>query len=443
MNGRPVPLGPRRSGERSTVWQHRSCSARGVITAAAAGWGLGILSVSPSASAQTLNEAVAQELAIGPVTQLPCEELLGNDPVTAFQSLTGELRNICGRFAPMGGSFPSSAGGGGAATPVQAPAIVERRLLRAIEEEEEIREDGGASADVSADLGGGLSVYLSGEFGNLDKDITTFEDGYDSDVWRLVPGADVQITNSILLGVAFDLFKQSGDYSSGGTFETKSYGVIGYGSVSPIDQLFIQGSVGYALKTNDRTRIASFTEIEESSGTVIFSTDGPVGADFDGNEFTASVLTGYDVPIANVTITPRVGVNYFNVEYDTYSETGDTGLELTFHDDSETSLQSTLGMQGAVALSTSLGVIIPQASVDWIHEFRDDQRNVQVSFVDDLRSKRFTYQTEKPDRDFFEINAGVVVVLPYGIQAFGNYNTLVGHRYFDTHTGTLGLRVDL
>ena len=72
-----------------------------------------------------------------------------------------------------------------------------------------------------------------------------------------------------------------------------------------------------------------------------------------------------------------------------------------------------------------------------ITEFDLDQRDLEVSFVDDPREnpKRFTCETEKPDRKFFEFNAGVSVVLPNGIQGFANFRTLVGHSYFDDYAG--------
>ncbi|MDH5669093.1 MAG: autotransporter outer membrane beta-barrel domain-containing protein, partial [Nitrospira sp.] len=83
---------------------------------------------------------------------------------------------------------------------------------------------------------------------------------------------------------------------------------------------------------------------------------------------------------------------------------------------------------------------VPHASVDWKHELSNDQRNVQVSFVGDMRAKRFTYQTESPDRDWFEINAGVSAALPHGLQSYVNYRVLVGHSFFDSHAGMIGLR---
>jgi len=44
--------------------------------------------------------------------------------------------------------------------------------------------------------------------------------------------------------------------------------------------------------------------------------------------------------------------------------------------------------------------------------FDQDQRDVGVSFIDDASSIRISYETEDPDRDFFEFNLGVTVILP-------------------------------
>ncbi len=69
-----------------------------------------------------------------------------------------------------------------------------------------------------------------------------------------------------------------------------------------------------------------------------------------------------------------------------------------------------------------------------------NQRDVEVSFVSDTRAKRFTYQTEDPDEDFFELNTGVMFVLPKGTQVFAEYRTLLGHKFFDNYSFSAGLR---
>jgi len=96
-----------------------------------------------------------------------------------------------------------------------------------------------------------------------------------------------------------------------------------------------------------------------------------------------------------------------------------------------------------MSISTGFGVLVPQLGVNWIHEYGDNQRSVSAQFAQDLRDNptKFSFETDKPDRDFFELSAGVSAVLPHNIQAFVNYRILVGHDFYDNQVGTAGLRV--
>ncbi|MDH3230548.1 MAG: autotransporter outer membrane beta-barrel domain-containing protein, partial [Alphaproteobacteria bacterium] len=79
---------------------------------------------------------------------------------------------------------------------------------------------------------------------------------------------------------------------------------------------------------------------------------------------------------------------------------------------------------------------------EWRHEFKDDQRTINVRFVQDLRAdpQVFGFETEEPDRDFFEVGAGVSVAFDNGLQPFLSVRTLLGHDYFNSTTVSLGLR---
>lgn len=285
-----------------------------------------------------------------------------------------------------------------------------------------------------------LGLWGVGEYEDLDRDRTSFEDGYDSDIWRVTVGADYMFTDRIVAGLAFDYYQHDGDFDGGGDFNHDSYGFLGFGAFRPFDHAFVQFYGGYSFKEYDRTRRATFREIEESSGVETTFVSGNPAGDYDVDQYSAGILVDYDYSIGNVSIVPRAGFDLIHTDFETYSEKGNSGLELTFHDDDQTLLQSRVGVQAAVAFRAGFGEIVPQASVDWRHEFENDQRSVNVSFVGDTGSKRFSYETEKPDRDWFEINAGVVAVLDNKLQVFGNYRTIVGHSFFDSNAGTIGLR---
>ncbi len=378
--------------------------------------------------AQTLNEVVAEQLSS--VSGIPCFNLLGpDDPLT---TLTGDLKDICTRLAPVGATPPSASGGGGAATPTNLPKIV-RRIL----EDDSLSEaEGAASSDQIIELNQAVSLFLSGEYQSLDRDITTFEDGYDSDIWRFSAGIDYRVLDRLTAGAAFDFRHQEGDFSSSGNFKQNSYGALIFASFTPIDSLFVQLTGGYAYQHNERSRLASFND------TTGFSVSGFAESDYEGDEYSASLLSGYDFSVGNVTFGPRVGLDWVINNYNSYSETGDSGLELRFSKNHRNSLQSRLGLFGSAAFSTGFAVIVPQLGVDWIHEFQNDQRDIYFSFAGDTRNRLFSFQNESPDRDFFEVNAGASMVFAHGAQAFVNYRALAGHSYFDGHSASVGLRLE-
>ncbi len=377
---------------------------------------------------QTLNEVVSNQLAT--VAGNPCLRLLAND--SAASVLTGDLQTLCSRNALSGASPAASAGGGGAATPASLPRIIKKRLKNTDENDKGVA----ASSDQVFAINNAFSLFVSGEYQSLDRDVTTFQDGYDSDIWRFNAGADYRIANFLTIGAAFDYRNHDGDYVTAGGFEQNSYGVIGFLSITPTDNWFIQLSGGYADQNTKRSRLASFTE----SGGI--SVSGIASSKYDAQEYSASFQSGFDFTVNQFTFGPRVGVDWVRTEYDSYTETGNSGLELRFAEDRRTSLQSRLGMFGSAAFSTSFGVIIPQVGLDWVHEFANDQRDIRFSFAGDLRNKTFSFNNEKPDRDFIEFNVGTSIVIANGVQGFVNYRAIASHRYFNAHSANVGVRME-
>jgi len=404
---------------------------------------LGVVILLPVAGfAQTLDEAVAYQLevVVDGGARVPCFRLMGTttDRQDFLNALGDGLHDICKRGGGSGGPGGPSAlsSGGGAGTPTSLSGIVKARMER----EEEADEDSAVMA-----LNSRLSLFVSGEYEELDRKVTTFEDGYDSDIWRLAAGLDLLATERLVVGIALSTSRKNGDFNGGGNFENESYGIVAFGSFLPTNDTFVQISGGYTISSNERKRFATFTDENEDIWPKDVYPARPT-ADFDVDQYSAGILTGYDYSLRGFTVGPRIGIDWTKTKFETYSEGGgDSGLELIFYDNDATSLQSSVGLGGSFATSTDFGVVTMQGGLDWKHEFDQDQRNIEVSFVDDLREnpKRFTYETEEPDRDFFELNAGVSVVLPNGMQGFVNFRTLLGHSYFDSYAGTIGMRIKL
>jgi len=150
--------------------------------------------------------------------------------------------------------------------------------------------------------------------------------------------------------------------------------------------------------------------------------------------------TGYDFVIRNLTVGPRVGLNYRETNADGFSERGGTGLELHFLPQSQASLTSVVGAFTSMAFSTGFGVLVPQVTAEWVHEFENGQKFHEFYFVQDLTRQHFRFLNDGTDSDYFNVGGGLVVVLPGGLSPFVNYREMLGFSHQHNRVVTAGIR---
>jgi outer membrane autotransporter protein len=441
----------------------------------------------PKAPAQVLNQEVNSLLSGN------CEALgVGTGGPTDF--LGPDLAALCS-FAQLPSA--TTVGGGAASFQGSAASILNRVLLQRLDETDEeegqaharsssmrlnpfgalLSGFGGASsvsspfyAATTADGGSvatftggsqrrwnGLGFFGSGLVESLNRDITTFQDGYRSTIFGFTGGADYRFSKKLVAGLAFSYSNTDGNFRSGGNFSTNSYGGLWFASYLPTDKTFIQVTGGYIRNNYLVSRQATAVITGFDFGTdpptpiVLDSVSGPASSNSNGNVFNLGFLTGYDHPIGRFTVGPRVGVNYSNTHVSDFTENGNTGIELKYNDQWINSLQSVLGVQGSAAFSTSFAVLVPQFNADYIHEFANSQRFIHVQFAQDLRGTpgvpgtptKFTFQNEVPVRNYANLGTGLVMILRNGWQTFVSFRAMVGNEQFNNYAGTFGLRVAL
>jgi outer membrane autotransporter protein len=285
-------------------------------------------------------------------------------------------------------------------------------------------------------LMGPWNLYVAADYEYFHKQVTTFEPGYNNNIWRGAVGADYSLNNVMLLGGALRYMHDDGDFRGGGNFDTNSYGFLVHANYIPAPQFFLDTSAGYMRKNYDIARLASL---------LVGGIPTPVGTtkgDPDGNEATVGVNGGYDFNFQNVTMGPRLGLNYKYTNIDGYRERGTTNQELVYDDQNENSLTSSLGVYGSVAISTGFGVLIPQAAAEYVHEFMDNQRRIGFRLANDPAGNHFSFKNDPPDRNYFNLGAGVLLQLARGIAPFINYRALVGYSDQSSHRVTAGVRVE-
>lgn len=322
---------------------------------------------------------------------------------------TGNLAARCGA------GIPGASGGSTTALSAESTPAQEKQYQRVI---------------------GPLNLYFSGDYERYHKNVTTFEPGYTNDIWRALLGADYSLNNNFLFGGGLRYAHDNGDFKGGGNFDMDSYGFIVHANYIPAPDWFLDTNAGYLRKNSSVTRAVFF---DSGAGNAFI---GNARGKPDGNEFQYGVNGGYDYHFQNVTVGPRAALGYTYNQIDSYGEHGNTGLELNYKSQTEHSLTSTLGAQGSIAFSTGIGVIVPQLVAEYLHEFLDPQRRIGFRFAEDLNGVAFRFENDKPDRNYFNLGAGVVFQLAHGIAPFINYRALVGYTDHSSHRVTAGVRVE-
>ncbi len=384
------------------------------------------------AFSETLDFAIQNQLKV--VSGVECGNLLGGNPSnTSF--LTGELLATCTRGVPANGVGPSSSTGGSASSPASFSGEVKKRLKQL--HDDNTLSDYSDNDEVSTT---GPAFFITVEMDTMNRKVTALEEGYNSEISKLILGMDSQYSENLFTGVAFKTESQRGGYIGGNNFESNSYGLTGFGSFLINEQMYFDFYFGYALKLNTKKRSGYFSE-NDAFGNFYYETIvGDQAIKNTATQINAGFLLAYETSIQNVSFGPRLSLDMVNTQYGTYNETGFTGLELNYHEDQQTSLISTLGFWGSVAVSTRFGVVVIQQSLNLKQEHDLNARTIDVSFVGDMRQKRFSYTTDTPDREYLDINLGVSVVLQDELQFFFNARTLMGNDIIDNYGISLGMR---
>jgi len=304
-----------------------------------------------------------------------------------------------------------------------------------------------------------LGLFANGTFTGGDKDATSREGGFDFKTFGATVGADYRFTDNFLLGVAFNYLSTNIDFDStsfvgspaGGGIDTHGFGFAIYGTYYIASQFYIDGIANfgwnhydtdrriiYAIPATDRTGnlIAGTTTVNQSAQ-----------GDTHGNQYAFSVGAGYDWNIQGVTITPFERLEYTKLHVDGFQEdisntANGFGLALAFERQNIESLVNVLGVQASYAISTGIGVLLPQVRFEWRHEFKDDARTLTARFVNDPARTPLALVTDNPDRDFFNLGVGLSATFRGGIAAFVSYETVLGLAQITAHNVVWGVRFE-
>ena len=282
-----------------------------------------------------------------------------------------------------------------------------------------------------------LGVFVNGDIGFGNRRTTTNEAGYNLNTHGVTAGVDYRFTDNFLLGAAFGYNNATSAYFNNlGKMEADSYTGAIYGSFYTEGGFFVDGIFSGSQNNYASKRQIQYSLPSETINTNAFGNN-------QGDEFNVAMTTGNNFNFGGLTITPQVRVDYTTSHVDALNEQGGLGWALHVNQQHFESLQTAPGLQFAYAISLPWAVIMPMARAEYIHEFKNDSRNINAFFVQDPTQNRFNILTDKPDRDYIIASAGMSAQFAHGISAFVNYDTVQAHSYVNNHNFTGGVRIEL
>lgn len=326
-------------------------------------------------------------------------------------------------------------------------------------------QEGGGGGDPFGERWG---LFVTGHYATGDRDATTLEPGYDFDTYDVTLGVDRRVGGGFF-GLAGGFRNAQSDLhvsaltpvAGPGELEVDGTTLSLYGGVGLGDAWLLDGTVSFT------------TDDFESATPVRYDIAGhPVSqiavAETEGDELVASVGLGFDRPSGGFSFQPALRLTYTDAQIDGYTEqfvtgpgsaldpvTGQPfghGMELAVDEQSIESLISTVGATLAWNVGTGWGVLVPQLRANWHHEFEDDARAIVTRFAatpsnisvflpgGDLSAINLTVFTNEPDRDYFDVGAGLQAVLAGGTQLFVLVESVVGLEEVSSFGGTAGVR---
>lgn len=317
------------------------------------------------------------------------------------------------------------------------------------------------------EIGAGFSrasLYVNGSYYSGDQDPNAFEKGIGWDSYSLTAGMDYRFTDDFFAGFSAGYNSTDGDFDrNGGKQQSDNVTFTVYGSYYTQNGFYLDGSLGYGRTDYDTDR----NVIYQIPGADVSQT---ARSSTDGDEVSGSLAAGFNIQRGASTFTPHARLDYQKISVDGYDEVmctrasgkcrtpADTqfvpgwGWALAMGDQDIKSLRGTLGASWQMAMNRDWGVFLPNASVDFVHEFRDDPRSVAFCFVDDAlcpgsagvasSADPFVIRTAAPDQDFFMLAAGFVAQFPGGKAAFVNVQHMAGNRDVKQTGVVAGLRFE-
>lgn len=301
---------------------------------------------------------------------------------------------------------------------------------------------GGAAGDGGMPWG----VWVTGLYTTSDRDTTAREAGFDADEYGVTGGIDYSFNDEVVIGAAFGYKTGDADIdNNGGQLDSDSYTYMAYWSLYPNEYWYVDGMVSYTHSDFDQDRNIIYSIAAIGGGTT--TVNNTAVSDTESEEWAVSLTAGRNFLVGTWVATPYVRFEYADIEIDGFTETmananaNGAGLALSIDGQDFESVMTTAGGRLTTEIASAFGALFPEISFEYVHEFKNSNDPITGRFVNDTSGTTISLLTDGPDRNFFNIGAGVTAALSDTTSGFFRYQGLFGYEDLDLHAFEVGLRM--
>jgi outer membrane lipase/esterase len=322
---------------------------------------------------------------------------------------------------------------------------------------------GGAAGDEPGTLKR-AGFFINGSYNTGDLEASALENGFDFDMFGVTAGFDYRFDTGVLgVSVGYDDFSsefQPSAVVSGGEINASGYSGSLFG-LKDFGNFFIDAIATFGSLDYDIDRDLMYNSSNNDPLCQCPNQNRTIMSDSSGDHLAVSVNAGWQWYADEWLFQPTLGLSHRNYKIDGYTERdtlANGGMELRYGDQDIDSLRSIVGLQLSRAYNKDFGVIRPWLSMEWYHEFEDDQTIMTAKYAqEDILAESadpgfgfgsgltgclscFTIANEVPDTDFGVAGLGMSFVFPNFVQLLFYYEGLVGYNNLNSHALTLNFR---
>ena len=260
------------------------------------------------------------------------------------------------------------------------------------------------------------AMWIQGMFNKSKLDDTSKAKGFDADSSGVAFGFEKFVTDNTKAGLGYAYTKTNIDGFMRDT-DVDTHTAIVYGEYKP-NNWYVNGIATYGW--------SDYSEKKTVAGV-------NVKADYDVETLGLQAMTGYDMNVSGLGVTPEAGLRYVHIKQDSYKDSADQRVSAN---DSDV-LTGVIGAKVSKDFELSNGMNIrPEARVAATYDLMNDDVNSVVTLAN---GSAYAVEGEALDRFGMEFGAGVTAEVNDNIEFSLGYEGKFRQDYQD-HTGLLNVK---